>query len=136
MWCRLLTNSLDVKGKSQLDVPKMPKRWTAATPCSYLPAVLVMLVLPRCALSIRADKTIGKDDHVSATVNATVLDTKGNPIQMMTNDEGTYGQNSPKADAKGIVIAPAPYHGGRLARGAVLSPCPFIQDIGRPTDKA
>uniref|UniRef100_A0A8C4YVG7 Ring finger protein 130 n=1 Tax=Gadus morhua TaxID=8049 RepID=A0A8C4YVG7_GADMO len=51
------------------------------------------------------------DDHVSATVNATVLDSKGNPVQMMSNDDGTYGQNSPKSDTKGTVIAPAHYHG-------------------------
>ncbi|KAM6953646.1 E3 ubiquitin-protein ligase RNF130 isoform 1-T1 [Aplochiton taeniatus] len=89
----------------------MPKRWTAATPCSYLPAVLMVLVLPRCVLSIRADKTMSKDEQVSATVNATVHDYKGNPKYILTKDDGTYGQNSPKVDAKGIVIAPAPYHG-------------------------
>ncbi|XP_035622242.1 E3 ubiquitin-protein ligase RNF130-like isoform X2 [Oncorhynchus keta] len=89
----------------------MPKRWTTATPCSYLPVVLLVLVLPRCILSIRADKTISKEDHVSATVNATVLDSKGNPKQILTKDDGMYGQNSPKVDAKGIVIAPAPNHG-------------------------
>ncbi|XP_055745234.1 E3 ubiquitin-protein ligase RNF130-like isoform X2 [Salvelinus fontinalis] len=89
----------------------MPKRWTAATPCSHLPLVLLVLVLPRCILSIRADKTISKEDHVTATVNATVLDSKGNPKQILTKDDGTYGQNSPKVDAKGIVIGPAPNHG-------------------------
>lgn len=92
----------------------MPKRWTAVTRCSCLPAVLWLLVLPRCILSIRADNTFSKDDVVSATVNATVLDSKGNPKLILTKDDGKYGQNSPKVDAKGIVIAPAPYNGGRL----------------------
>ncbi|XP_067103624.1 E3 ubiquitin-protein ligase RNF130 isoform X1 [Osmerus mordax] len=89
----------------------MPKRWTAVTRCSCLPAVLWLLVLPRCILSIRADNTFSKDDVVSATVNATVLDSKGNPKLILTKDDGKYGQNSPKVDAKGIVIAPAPYNG-------------------------
>uniref|UniRef100_A0A8C5B4C7 Ring finger protein 130 n=1 Tax=Gadus morhua TaxID=8049 RepID=A0A8C5B4C7_GADMO len=91
----------------------MSQSWTAATPCRCLAAVLVLLllVLPPRALSIRADKALNKDDHVSATVNATVLDSKGNPVQMMSNDDGTYGQNSPKSDTKGTVIAPAHYHG-------------------------
>lgn len=89
----------------------MPKRWTAATPCSFFPAVLLALVLPRSILSIRADSTFSKDDLVSATVNATVLDSKGNPKLILTKEDGKYGQNSPKVDAKGIVIAPAPYNG-------------------------
>ncbi|KAJ8015476.1 hypothetical protein DPEC_G00026520 [Dallia pectoralis] len=88
----------------------MPRRWTAATPRSCFPVVLLMLALPRCIQSSRADKAI-KEDYVSATVNATVLDSRGNPKQMLTLKDGIYGLNSPKVDAKGIVIAPAPNHG-------------------------
>ncbi|XP_012687669.1 E3 ubiquitin-protein ligase RNF130 isoform X2 [Clupea harengus] len=91
----------------------MLKRWSAATPCSSsLSAVMLILVLPRCMLSVRADKNmVSKEDYYSATVNATVLDLKGNPKQMLTKDDGRYGQNSPKTEAKGIVIAPAPVNG-------------------------
>ncbi|KAL2077276.1 hypothetical protein ACEWY4_026780 [Coilia grayii] len=87
----------------------MLKRWSAATPCrSSLSAVMLILVLPRCLLSARAEKNmVSKEDYYSATVNATVLDLKGNPKQMLTKDDGRYGQNSPKTEAKGIVIAPA-----------------------------
>ena len=94
----------------------MLKRWSAATPCSSsLSAVMLILVLPRCMLSVRADKNmVSKEDYYSATVNATVLDLKGNPKQMLTKDDGRYGQNSPKTEAKGIVIAPAPVNGGKL----------------------
>lgn len=91
------------------------RRWSAsATPCrSSLSAVVLLLVLPRCLLSARAEKNI--EDYYSATVNATVLDLKGNPKQMLTKDDGRYGQNSPKTEAKGIVIAPAaPANGGKL----------------------
>ncbi len=55
---------------------------------------------------------VNKEDYYSATVNATVLDHKGNPQQMVTKNDGRYGQNSPKTEAKGIVIAPAAVNGG------------------------
>uniref|UniRef100_A0A674CSC4 Uncharacterized protein n=1 Tax=Salmo trutta TaxID=8032 RepID=A0A674CSC4_SALTR len=74
--------------------------WTAAMQCSYLPILLLVLVLP-----------ISKGDYVRATVNATVLDSKGNPTQTVTKDDGLYGYNSPKVEAKGIAIAPAPNYG-------------------------
>ncbi|XP_036403765.1 E3 ubiquitin-protein ligase RNF130 isoform X2 [Megalops cyprinoides] len=90
----------------------MPKKWSALTPRRCLPAFVLVLAFPRCVLSISADKSIGsKDDYFSATVNATVLDSKGNPKQILTKNDGRYGQNSPKTDAKGIVIAPAPIFG-------------------------
>ncbi|KAJ8246878.1 hypothetical protein GJAV_G00256380 [Gymnothorax javanicus] len=90
----------------------MPEKWTSVTLCRCLPFVLLVVVSPRCALSASADKDMAKqDDYYSATVNVTVLDSKGNPKQIMTKDDGRYGQSSLKADAKGIVIAPAPYLG-------------------------
>ncbi len=55
---------------------------------------------------------VNKEDYYSATVNATVLDHKGNPQQMVTKNDGRYGQNSPKTEAKGVVIAPAAVNGG------------------------
>ncbi|XP_029917939.1 E3 ubiquitin-protein ligase RNF130 [Myripristis murdjan] len=75
-----------------------------------VPLVLVLvLVLTRAAAAARPDRS--KDEHVGATVNATVLDGRGNPVHMMSSDDGTYGQNSPKTDTRGVVLAPAPYHG-------------------------
>lgn len=55
---------------------------------------------------------VNKEDYYSAIVNATVLDHKGNPQQMVTKNDGRYGQNSPKTEAKGIVVAPAAVNGG------------------------
>ncbi|XP_028816456.1 E3 ubiquitin-protein ligase RNF130 isoform X2 [Denticeps clupeoides] len=91
----------------------MLKRWTAASPCtSCLSAMILILALPRCMLSTDADKNmVSKEEYYSATVNATVLDLKGNPKQMLTKDDGRYGQNSPKTEAKGIVVTPAPVNG-------------------------
>ncbi|XP_006631961.2 E3 ubiquitin-protein ligase RNF130 isoform X2 [Lepisosteus oculatus] len=90
----------------------MPKKWSAGTPYHSLSAVMLMLVLPRCMLSIRANKSMAsKDDYYSATVNVSVLDSKGNPKHILTKDDGRYGQNSRKAEAKGVVIAPAAIHG-------------------------
>ena len=121
--------------------------WTAAPPpcrrrCTAAVLVLLLLVVvpPRGALSIRTDKALStKDEHVSATVNATVLDAKGNPVQMMSNDDGTYGQNSPKSDTRGTVIAPAHYHGGTFrwsqgcAHGAGCARCRFPPDSPAPS---
>lgn len=92
----------------------MLKRLAAPASCSScLLAFLLAFVSPRCTLSIGADKTmVNKEDYYSATVNATVLDHKGNPQQMVTKNDGRYGQNSPKTEAKGIVIAPAAVNGG------------------------
>uniref|UniRef100_A0A9J8C513 Ring finger protein 130 n=1 Tax=Cyprinus carpio carpio TaxID=630221 RepID=A0A9J8C513_CYPCA len=91
----------------------MLKRLAAPASCSScLLAFLLAFFSPRCTLSIGADKTmVNKEDYYSATVNATVLDHKGNPQQMVTKNDGRYGQNSPKTEAKGIVIAPAAVNG-------------------------
>lgn len=95
-------------------LPKMLKRLAAPASCSScLLAFLLAFVSPKYTLSIGADKTmVNKEDYYSATVNATVLDHKGNPQQMVTKNDGRYGQNSPKTEAKGIVIAPAAVNGG------------------------
>lgn len=97
-------------------MPKMLKRLAAPASCSScLLAFLLAFVSPRYTLSIGADKTVvNKEDYYSATVNATVLDHKGNPQQMVTKNDGRYGQNSPKTEAKGIVIAPATVNGGEF----------------------
>ncbi|KAM8848122.1 E3 ubiquitin-protein ligase RNF130 [Synchiropus picturatus] len=75
-----------------------------------LPIVLV-LVWSSLGAGARSDRNMVSEEFVSATVNATVLDSRGNTVHLMSNDEGTYGQNSPKVDARGVVIAPAPHHG-------------------------
>lgn len=86
----------------------MSSRWTGLP----VPFVLVqVLVLSRSVLTARSDRNMVPEEYVGATVNATVLDGRGNTIHMMSSDEGKYGQNSPKVDTKGIVIAPAPHHG-------------------------
>uniref|UniRef100_H3CLJ4 Ring finger protein 130 n=1 Tax=Tetraodon nigroviridis TaxID=99883 RepID=H3CLJ4_TETNG len=51
------------------------------------------------------------EEHVGATVNATVLDGRGNVVQVMSSVDGSYGQNSPKVDARGVVLTPAPRNG-------------------------
>ncbi|XP_051945308.1 E3 ubiquitin-protein ligase RNF130 isoform X1 [Xyrauchen texanus] len=91
----------------------MLKRLAASASCSScLLAFILAFVSPRCTLSIGADKNmVNKEDYYSATVNATVLDHKGNPQHMVTKNDGRYGQNSPKIEAKGIVIAPAAVNG-------------------------
>lgn len=84
-------------------------RWTRLPVLSVL---VLVLVLTRSALTARSDRNMVSEENVSATVNATVLDRRGNTIHVMSSDDGTYGQNSPKVDTRGVVIAPAPHHGG------------------------
>ncbi|TRY89040.1 hypothetical protein DNTS_022161, partial [Danionella cerebrum] len=92
-------------------------------------AFLLAFILPRCTLSIGADKTmVNKEEYYSATVNATVLDHKGNPQQMLTKSDGRYGQNSPKTEAKGIVLAPAAFNGAVDLQGC----CPHTRFIVPP----
>lgn len=79
------------------------------------PSVLIMvqvLVLCHSVLAARSDRNMVSEEYVGATVNATVLDGRGNVVHLMSSDDGTYGQNSPKVDTRGVVIAPAPHHGG------------------------
>ncbi|XP_026186856.1 E3 ubiquitin-protein ligase RNF130 [Mastacembelus armatus] len=87
-----------------------PLRWT----CLPVPSVLV-LILTSTVSAARSDRNVLPEEYmgatVNATVNATVLNGRGNIVHMMSSDDGTYGQNSPKVDTRGIVIAPAPHNG-------------------------
>ncbi|CAJ1059300.1 E3 ubiquitin-protein ligase RNF130 [Xyrichtys novacula] len=88
----------------------MSPEWTRVFALSIHVLVLV-LVLSRPALGARSDRNSALEEYICATVNATVLDGRGHTVHMMSSDEGTYGQNSPKVDTRGVVIAPAPHNG-------------------------
>lgn len=84
--------------------------WT----CLRIPSVLVLvLVLVRggSVSAARSDRTLVLEEYVGATVNATVLDARGHGVHTVSSDEGTYGQNSPKVDTRGVVVVPAPHNG-------------------------
>ncbi|XP_075994444.1 E3 ubiquitin-protein ligase RNF130 [Genypterus blacodes] len=86
-------------------------KWTRLpVPVSLVRTVLV-LALCRAAAAGRSDRTMSLEEYVAATVNATVLDGKGHAVHMMSSEDGKYGQNSPKMDIRGIVIAPAAHLG-------------------------
>ncbi|XP_035387853.1 E3 ubiquitin-protein ligase RNF130 isoform X1 [Electrophorus electricus] len=92
-------------------------------------ALVLALALPRCVVSVGAEKTVvNKEEYYSATVNATVLDHKGSPKRMISKDDGRYGQNSPKADAKGIVITPSAVNGVVDMQGC----CPYTRFVVPP----
>ncbi|KAM8910072.1 E3 ubiquitin-protein ligase RNF130 [Spinachia spinachia] len=89
-----------------------------------LPASLfLVLVLTRSVAATRSDRNTVSDEYVGATVNATIMDGRGNVVQMMSSDEGTYGHNSPKLDTKGLVITPAQHHGVVDRQGCDPSTC-------------
>ncbi|KAK2848698.1 hypothetical protein Q5P01_008532 [Channa striata] len=81
---------------------------------SFPVLVLVLvqiLVLSGSVSAVRPDRTMVPEEYVGAMVNATVQDGRGNVVHIMSSNDGTYGQNSPKVDTRGVVIAPAPHHG-------------------------
>ncbi|XP_068596329.1 E3 ubiquitin-protein ligase RNF130 [Brachionichthys hirsutus] len=88
--------------------------WTRV---SVLLVLVLVLVLSRSATAGRSDRNVMLEEYVGATVNATVLDGRGNGVHMMSSEDGTYGQNSPKVDTRGVVIVPAPHHGGLDRQG-------------------
>lgn len=56
---------------------------------------------------------LASEEYVSATVNATATDARGHAVHVMSSEDGTYGQNSPKVDTRAlVVVTPAPRHGG------------------------
>lgn len=73
---------------------------------------VLVLVQARSASAARSDRNMVVEESVSATVNATVLDGRGSAVHMMSSEDGKYGQDSPKVDTRGVVITPAPHHGG------------------------
>lgn len=89
-------------------------QWNSLPVPSVLVLVLVQIMVLRCSVSAaRSDRNMVSEEYVSATVNTTVLDGRGNTVHMMSSDDGTYGQNSPKVDTRGVIIAPAPHNGGK-----------------------
>ncbi|XP_039669044.1 E3 ubiquitin-protein ligase RNF130 [Perca fluviatilis] len=89
----------------------MSPQWPRV-PVALVLVLVLVLVLPGPAWTARSDRTMVSEEYVGATVNATVLDARGNPVHMMSSDDGTYGQDSPKVDTRSArVIAPATHHG-------------------------
>lgn len=86
--------------------------WSRSQPSALLLLQLHILLWSCSALAARSDRSGVPEEHVGATVNATVLDGRGNVVQVMSSDDGRYGQNSPKVDTRGVVITPAPRNGG------------------------
>ncbi|XP_012713585.2 E3 ubiquitin-protein ligase RNF130 [Fundulus heteroclitus] len=84
-----------------------PHRWTCFPVSAVLMLVLVQVVVKaRLASAGRSDRNSIED----ATVNATVMD-RGSAVHMMSSEDGTYGQDSPRMDARGVVLTPALHHG-------------------------
>ena len=117
----------------------MSPQWPRV-PVALVLVLVLVLVLPGPAWTARSDRTMVSEEYVGATVNATVLDARGNPVHMMSSDDGTYGQDSPKVDTRSArVIAPATHHGGtevqlyRLSSRCILPRVvPFLRVLDLP----
>lgn len=83
---------------------------------SPAPALVLVLVLvpSRWVQALRSDRGLVPEENLGVTVNVTVLDGRGNLVQVMSSADGTYGQNSPRVDSRGLVLGPAPHLGGRF----------------------
>ncbi|XP_077388621.1 E3 ubiquitin-protein ligase RNF130 [Festucalex cinctus] len=83
-----------------------------------VPSVLVLVLAlvrttwTRAGRFDRADSRLVIEEYVSATVNASVMDARGHAVHVMSSEDGTYGQNSPKVDTRALlVVTPTPHHG-------------------------
>lgn len=88
------------------------QRIRPSIPLVLVLAPVLVLALARSVQALRSDRGLVPEENLGVTVNVTVLDGRGNTVHVMSSDDGTYGQNSPKVDSRGVVIAPAPHHGG------------------------
>ncbi|KAK3535310.1 hypothetical protein QTP70_007658 [Hemibagrus guttatus] len=92
----------------------MQKRRRTSSSCIalFLCTVLLSLILPRCVSCAGTDKTVvNKEEYLSAIINATVQDSKGNTKRVISKEDGRYGQNSPKTEVTGIIITPSAVNG-------------------------
>ncbi|XP_077465404.1 E3 ubiquitin-protein ligase RNF130 isoform X2 [Stigmatopora argus] len=79
-----------------------------------VPVMVLLLLQARWARAGRSDRGVvsPSEENVSATVNASVTDARGHAVHVMSSEDGTYGQNSPKVDTRLLlVVTPAPRHG-------------------------
>lgn len=99
----------------------------------FLCSILFLLVLPRCVSCAGTDKTdktvVSKEEYYSATINATVQDSRGNTKRVMSKEDGRYGQNSPKSEVKGIIITPAAVNGGECVCDPLSDCAPVMPQV-------
>lgn len=76
--------------------------------------VLVLVVL---RMVWAGPRSLWPEDHVVATVNATVTDSRGNIVHMSSSEDALFGLHSPKTEARGLLLAPSPSSGGMDLQG-------------------
>ncbi|XP_047658052.1 E3 ubiquitin-protein ligase RNF130 isoform X2 [Tachysurus fulvidraco] len=108
------------------------RRTSSSSVALFLYSVLLSLVLPKCVSCAGTDKTdktmVNKEEYLSAIINATVQDSKGNTKRVISKEDGRYGQNSPKSEVTGIIITPAAVNGVVDMQGC----CPYTRFIIPP----
>lgn len=88
----------------------------------------VLLLLPLLLWHGRV-RPAGADNasqaYYTALINVTVLSPERGGPTLLRIDRGRYGQDSPKVEVKGLLVAPVPINGGNasLARCRVVGPC-------------
>ena len=90
--------------------------------------LLLLLLLWHCWV-----RPAGADNasqaYYTALINVTVLSPERGGPTLLRIDRGRYGQDSPKVEVKGLLVAPVPINGGNAsfaAVGRLLSGASFI----------
>lgn len=80
--------------------------------------------------------------YYTALINVTVLSPERGGPTLLRIDRGRYGQDSPKVEVKGLLVAPVPINGGNasLARSGWLVPAwagqAFLESSDKPGGRA
>ncbi|XP_071426687.1 E3 ubiquitin-protein ligase RNF130 isoform X1 [Pithys albifrons albifrons] len=89
----------------------MTCRW-ARLHCNGGPSVLQLLLLPLLLLWLGpAGADNASQAYYTALINVTVLSPERGGHIMLRIDRGRYGQDSPKVEVKGLLVAPVPING-------------------------
>lgn len=81
----------------------------------------VLLLLPLLLWQCRV-RPAGADNasqaYYTALINVTVLSPERGGPTLLRIDRGRYGQDSPKVEVKGLLVAPVPINGGNASSAA------------------
>lgn len=88
----------------------MIAKWTSQC-WNRLSSLPVWVLVNCCVLLASADNT--SQAYYTALINVTVLNPDRVSPTLLRIDRGRYGQDSPKVEVKGLLLAPVPINGGK-----------------------
>lgn len=95
----------------------MSWRWVRQHRNGGSSVLLLLLLLWHCRV-----RPAGADNasqaYYTALINVTVLSPERGGPTLLRIDRGRYGQDSPKVEVKGLLVAPVPINGGNASSAA------------------